>query len=136
MRATQPQLPDKIHLILERLDDTGVDDLNAWNAMAREVKLQLTEGMEPASEVNALLPPVVAGLERIGSGGASGLLAMRANGAHTLAQDEASCAVFGMPKEAIKLGAADEVVPLEDMTHFMLQALQAQPKVFRAGAGD
>jgi len=44
--------------------------------------------------------------------------------------------VFGMPKEAIKLGAAEEVVALEDMTHFILQALQAQPKASRAGAGD
>jgi|GEM_PF-3150865 hypothetical protein len=136
MRATQPKRPDKIHLILERLDDTGVDDLNAWNAMARELKPLLAEGTEPASEANALLQQVVAGLERTGSGGASGLLAMRANGARTLAQDEASCVVFGMPKKDIKLGAADEVVALEDMTHFILQALQAQPKARRAGAGD
>jgi len=136
MRAIQPQRPDKVHLILERLDDTGVGDLNAWNAMAWELKLLLTGGTAPASKVNALLQQVVAGLERIGSGGASGLLAMRANGARTLAQDAASCVVFGMPKEAIKLGAAEEVVALEDMTHFILQALQAQPKASRAGAGD
>jgi two-component system chemotaxis response regulator CheB len=37
---------------------------------------------------------------------------MHLAGAHTLAQDEESCVVFGMPKEAIKLGAADNVVPL------------------------
>jgi two-component system chemotaxis response regulator CheB len=74
-------------------------------------------------------------LTGMGADGASGLLAMRANGAHTLAQDEASCVVFGMPKEAIKLGAADEVVALEDMTHSILQALQAPPKARRAAAG-
>ena len=61
---------------------------------------------------------------------------MCANGARTLAQDKASCVVFGMPKEAINLGAADEVVALADMTHCILQALQAQPKASRAGAGD
>ncbi|MGL4207673.1 MAG: protein-glutamate methylesterase/protein-glutamine glutaminase [Aeromonadaceae bacterium] len=48
----------------------------------------------------------------MGDDGARGLLAMREAGAHTLAQDEASCVVFGMPKEAIKLGAADAIYPL------------------------
>lgn len=72
----------------------------------------------------------------MGAVGASGLLAMRTSGgAYTFAQDEASCVVFGMPKEAIKLGAADEVAALEDMTHSILQALQAQPKARRAAAG-
>jgi two-component system chemotaxis response regulator CheB len=67
-------------------------------------------------------------LTGMGADGAKGLLAMRAAGAATLAQDEASCVVFGMPKEAIKLGAADEVVPLSGMTDSILQALQAQSK--------
>jgi len=48
----------------------------------------------------------------MGDDGARGLLEMKQAGAHTLAQDEESCVVFGMPKEAIKLGAADRVVPL------------------------
>ncbi|BDU71304.1 protein-glutamate methylesterase/protein-glutamine glutaminase [Mesoterricola silvestris] len=48
----------------------------------------------------------------MGDDGARGLLEMKQAGAHTLAQDEESCVVFGMPKEAIKLGAADKVVPL------------------------
>jgi len=74
-------------------------------------------------------------LTGMGADGAQGLLAMRNSGAYTLAQNEASCVVFGMPKEAIKLGGADEVVALEDMTHSILQALQAQPKARRAAAG-
>jgi len=74
-------------------------------------------------------------LTGMGADGAQGLLAMRNSGAYTLAQNEASCVVFGMPKEAIKLGGADEVVALEDMTHSILQALQAQPKACRAAAG-
>jgi two-component system chemotaxis response regulator CheB len=49
----------------------------------------------------------------MGSDGAHGLLAMREAGAATLAQDEASSVVFGMPKEAIRLGAAARVVPLD-----------------------
>ena len=41
----------------------------------------------------------------MGDDGARGLLEMKEAGAHTIAQDEASCVVFGMPKEAIKLKA-------------------------------
>ncbi|HEV6968789.1 chemotaxis response regulator protein-glutamate methylesterase [Roseateles sp.] len=48
----------------------------------------------------------------MGDDGARGLLAMREAGALTLAQDEASCVVYGMPKEAVKLGAADRSIPL------------------------
>jgi two-component system chemotaxis response regulator CheB len=48
----------------------------------------------------------------MGDDGAQGLLEMKQSGALTLAQDEKSCVVFGMPQEAIKLGAADRVLPL------------------------
>lgn len=54
-------------------------------------------------------------LTGMGDDGAAGLLEMRQAGAHTLAQDEASCVVFGMPKEAIKRGAAAQVLALHDM---------------------
>ena len=49
----------------------------------------------------------------MGDDGARGLKEMNDAGAKTIAQDEASCTVFGMPKEAIKLGAADLVMPLD-----------------------
>lgn len=51
-------------------------------------------------------------LTGMGADGAHGLLAMRQAGARTIAQDEKSCVVFGMPKEAIRLEAADEILPL------------------------
>jgi two-component system chemotaxis response regulator CheB len=51
-------------------------------------------------------------LTGMGSDGASGLGEMKAAGAHTVAQDEATSVVFGMPKEAIARGAVDEVLPL------------------------
>jgi two-component system chemotaxis response regulator CheB len=51
-------------------------------------------------------------LTGMGSDGANGLLRMKNAGARTIAQDEASCVVFGMPKEAIRLGAADRVLSL------------------------
>lgn len=56
----------------------------------------------------------------MGRDGAEGLLNMRQAGARTIAQDEKSCVVFGMPKEAIKLGAADQIMSLEDMPRKVL----------------
>jgi two-component system, chemotaxis family, protein-glutamate methylesterase/glutaminase len=52
-------------------------------------------------------------LTGMGADGAEGLLEMKKAGASTIAQDENSCVVFGMPKEAIKLGAADKVVSID-----------------------
>ena len=49
----------------------------------------------------------------MGDDGAKGMLEMKETGAHTIAQDEKSCVVFGMPFEAIKLGGVDKVLPLE-----------------------
>ncbi|EMR03987.1 protein-glutamate methylesterase/protein-glutamine glutaminase [Cesiribacter andamanensis] len=51
----------------------------------------------------------------MGADGAQGLQELKKSGAHTIAQDEKSCVVFGMPKEAIKLGAADKVLSLEQI---------------------
>ena len=51
-------------------------------------------------------------LTGMGDDGATGLLNMRQAGAHTIAQDEESCVVFGMPKEAIARGGAERIVPL------------------------
>lgn len=64
-------------------------------------------------------------LTGMGKDGAAGLLAMRRAGAATLAQDEASCVVFGMPREAIALGGAAEVVPLEDIAGRVLALIEA-----------
>ncbi|MDO9117631.1 MAG: chemotaxis response regulator protein-glutamate methylesterase [Nitrospira sp.] len=54
-------------------------------------------------------------LTGMGGDGAKALMEMKKGGAFTLAQDEASCVVFGMPKEAIKLGAVDKVLPLTEI---------------------
>jgi two-component system chemotaxis response regulator CheB len=51
-------------------------------------------------------------LTGMGSDGAEGLLALARSGARTIAQDEATCTVFGMPRAAIALGAAGVIAPL------------------------
>lgn len=60
-------------------------------------------------------------LTGMGADGAEGLLELKRAGAGTIAQDEHSCVVFGMPKEAIKLGAADRVLPLEQIPTEMMR---------------
>jgi two-component system chemotaxis response regulator CheB len=62
----------------------------------------------------------------MGDDGAAGLLEMRKAGAHTVAQDEESCVVFGMPKEAIKRGAVEKTVPLHAVGREIMLQLTAR----------
>ncbi|MDR3482308.1 MAG: chemotaxis response regulator protein-glutamate methylesterase [Burkholderiaceae bacterium] len=62
-------------------------------------------------------------LTGMGDDGAVGLLEMRKAGARTAAQDEASCVVYGMPKEAVKCGAVEKTVPLSAVAREILQQL-------------
>jgi two-component system chemotaxis response regulator CheB len=72
-------------------------------------------------------------LTGMGRDGAEGMLAMKRAGAFTLAQDEASSVVFGMPREAIRLGAADRVLPLSDFDETLTAlARSPEPKKERA----
>ncbi len=59
-------------------------------------------------------------LTGMGKDGAQGLLAMKQAGATTFAQDEASCVVFGMPREALHVGATENAVPLSEMSERIL----------------
>jgi two-component system chemotaxis response regulator CheB len=61
-------------------------------------------------------------LTGMGADGARGMLAMHQAGARTIAQNEATCVVFGMPREAIACGAVDHVLPLERIAAVALQA--------------
>jgi two-component system, chemotaxis family, protein-glutamate methylesterase/glutaminase len=99
-------------------------------------KVELRDGPEvhfqrPAVDVTFMSVAKAAGanavgvlLTGMGHDGAAGLKAMRMAGAHTLAQDEASCVVFGMPKAAIECGAASEVVALDKMSERITQAFR------------
>ena len=67
-------------------------------------------------------------LTGMGSDGAKGLKRMRDSGAHTIAQAEEGCIVFGMPREAIELGAAVDVIPLPKISGAVLRILSAKSK--------
>src|SRR5664279_3909750 len=59
-------------------------------------------------------------LTGMGDDGARGMLEMKQAGATTIAQDEATCVVFGMPKEAIKMGGVDKIAPLQSIASAIL----------------
>ena len=71
----------------------------------------------------------------MGDDGAQGLLEIKQTGAVTIAQDEATCVVFGMPREAIERGAVDLVLPLEQIARKALDSLTADRR-HRAQAGN
>jgi two-component system chemotaxis response regulator CheB len=65
-------------------------------------------------------------LTGMGGDGATGLLAMRESGAVTLAQDEGTCVVYGMPREAVKLGAAEKILPLPEIGPAIIRILREE----------
>lgn len=67
-------------------------------------------------------------LTGMGRDGADGMLAMRKAGARTMAQDEASCVVYGMPKEAYENGGAEILVPLDDIPGKVMELLSRRDK--------
>ncbi|MEO6951283.1 MAG: chemotaxis-specific protein-glutamate methyltransferase CheB [Polyangia bacterium] len=100
--------------------------------VVRDRKLRLTKDAPVFScrpSVDMLFGSVAAELGRealgmlltgMGRDGAEGLLAMRKRGALTVAQDEATSVIFGMPREAILLGAAEQILPLDQMAPLLL----------------
>ncbi len=60
----------------------------------------------------------------MGKDGAKGLLEMRKGGGRTIAQDEASCVVYGMPKEAVRSGAVEQVVALDQIPEAVFSCLE------------
>lgn len=114
--------------------------------MVRERRLWLTDDPErhscrPAVDVlfesaaRQFGPAVIACLlTGMGRDGAAGMQAIQRAGGMTLAQDEQSCVVFGMPREAIMLGAADRVLPLNEMA-VTLRALAEQGQIKRRKPG-
>lgn len=63
-------------------------------------------------------------LTGMGRDGAQGLLAIRRAGGRTIAQDEASSTIFGMPQEAIRIGAADRVIALADVSEALISLVE------------
>jgi len=63
-------------------------------------------------------------LTGMGSDGAKGMLAMRENGAYTIAQNEETCVVYGMPKEAVAMGGVQKILPLDRIPQAIVEAVR------------
>lgn len=113
--------PGHSHLLLRRSGANYVTELSQANPVNRhrpsvDVLFQSAAHYAGKNAVGVILTGM-------GKDGATGMLDMHHAGAYNLAQDETSCVVFGMPKEAIALGAIDEIVPLQDMARRVLARL-------------
>jgi two-component system chemotaxis response regulator CheB len=113
--------PDDYHMTINNL---GLIMLN---------KQPATHGLRPAADylfqsIAKEYGPTAVGviLTGMGGDGAVGLRAMRDAGARTIAQDESSCVVFGMPAVAIKVGAAEHVQPLPQIAKTLVTLVEEQ----------
>ncbi|CAD85770.1 MULTISPECIES: protein-glutamate methylesterase/protein-glutamine glutaminase [Nitrosomonas] len=113
--------PGHSHLLLKKSGANYVTELSQTDPVNRhrpsvDVLFQSAAHCAGKNAVGVILTGM-------GKDGAAGMLDMHHAGAYNLAQDETSCVVFGMPKEAITLGAVDEIVPLQDMARRILARL-------------
>lgn len=119
--------PGHSHLLLKRSGANYVTELSDAPPVNRhrpsvDVLFRSAANVAGSNAVGVILTGM-------GKDGAAGLLEMKNAGARTFAQDEASCVVFGMPREAIALGAADEVVSLHDMASRVLASLGSERSI-------
>jgi two-component system chemotaxis response regulator CheB len=114
--------PGGKHVVIESVGDqlrVGLRDGPKVNGHRPAVDVLFRSAAEAAGECTIGIL-----LTGMGKDGAEGLLSLHVAGAHTFAQDEASSAVWGMPKAAIQLGAADEIVALDDIANRLTRAAQ------------
>ncbi|ELX9757211.1 Tar ligand binding domain-containing protein [Escherichia coli] len=96
--------------------------LTALSYPADDIKTLMTTARASLTQSTTLFKSFMA---MTAGNGAAGMLAMRQAGAWTLAQNEASCVVFGMPREAINMGGVCEVVDLSQVSQQMLAKISA-----------
>lgn len=119
--------PGGYHMVLERSDANYYVDIVGGERICHqkpsvEVLFNSVADYAGANAVGAILTGM-------GQDGAAGLLRMRQQGARTIAQDEQSCVVYGMPKEAIECGAVEKVVPLQRVAETMIQMVNQRVAV-------
>ena len=126
--------PGGFHLRLERFGTRGYG-IKIGNDAAVNLHRPSVDVLFNSAAESAGADAIGVILTGMGKDGAQGLLAMRKKGAFTLAQDEASSIVFGMPKEAIDLGAAEMVVPLNLIARRIMSNLAGVGADTNTGSG-
>ena len=115
--------PGHSHLVLDRSGANYIVKLDQGPPVNRhrpsvDVLFRSAANVAGANAVGIILTGM-------GKDGVQGLLEMKQAGSHTIAQDEASCVVFGMPKEAIAAGGVCEVLPLQNIARRIMETLAA-----------
>ncbi len=118
--------PGHSHLLLKRSGANYMTELNQGELVSRhrpsvDVLFRSAANCAGKNAIGVILTGM-------GKDGAIGMLEMHKAGAYNFAQDEASCVVFGMPKEAIATGGVDEVVSLKDMARCVLLKISSMGK--------
>ena len=113
--------PGHSHLLLKRSGANYITELNHGEPVSRhrpsvDVLFRSAANYAGKNAIGVILTGM-------GKDGAAGMLEMHKAGAYNFAQDEASCVVFGMPKEAIAAGGVNEVISLKDMAKCVLSRL-------------
>jgi two-component system chemotaxis response regulator CheB len=116
--------PGNSHLLLKRSGAHYIVDLNQGPLVNRhrpsvDVLFRSVANVAGANALGIILTGM-------GKDGMQGMLEMKQAGSHTIAQDEASCVVFGMPKEAIAAGGVREVLPLQNIARHAMEYLASQ----------
>ena len=119
--------PGNLHMVLTRNGGTYV--VRVKNGPRVHYQRPSVDVLFQSVAKNAGSNAVGVMLTGMGADGAKGMLAMQQSGAHTMAQDEATCVVYGMPKEAVKLGAVDDIVPLPKIPRAIISVLERGHKV-------
>jgi len=115
--------PGDQHLLLSRSGANYVTQLSDADPVSRhKPSVDVLFGSAAAAAGKNAIGVILTGM---GKDGAEGMAQMKEAGAYNYAQDEASCVVFGMPKEAIAHGGVDEVLPLSDLPKAVLSQLIA-----------
>lgn len=115
--------PGHSHLLLKRSGANYMTELNQGELVSRhrpsvDVLFRSAANCAGKNAIGVILTGM-------GKDGAAGMLEMHKVGAYNFAQDEASCVVFGMPKEAIAAGGVNEVVSLKDMARSVLAKISS-----------
>jgi two-component system chemotaxis response regulator CheB len=148
MEVREAKTEDRVAPGLALIAPGGYHMLLKWDGSGYRIELNQGPALHfqrPAvdilfdSAVRAGAAPhaVAALLTGMGADGAAGLLQLRDAGAATIAQNEQSCVVFGMPREAIRLGAAQKVLPLPQIASYLETAVltQTAPRPLAAPSG-
>lgn len=115
--------PGHSHLLLKRSGANYMTELNQGEPVCRhrpsvDVLFRSAANCAGKNAIGVILTGM-------GKDGAAGMLEMHKAGSYNFAQDESSCVVFGMPKEAIATGGVNEIVPLKDMAKCVLSKISS-----------